>query len=39
MCDGMTVGSGGMRVTLSSAGTALQTVTVLRSEEDELIGR
>jgi hypothetical protein len=34
----MTVGAGGIRVTLSPAGTALQTVTVLRCEEDELAG-
>jgi hypothetical protein len=38
MREGMTVGAGGMRVTLSPAGTALQTITVLRCEEDELMG-
>jgi hypothetical protein len=38
MREGMTVGAGGMKVTLSPAGTALQTVTVLRCGKDELVG-
>jgi hypothetical protein len=37
MYEGMTVGRGEMKVTLSPAGTALQTVTVLRSEEEDLV--
>jgi hypothetical protein len=34
MCEGMTVGAGGMR--LSPARTALQTVTVLRRQYSQL---